>query len=881
MKPIPHRIRTALIVFLAGWLSLEAPGQARAQLPTSEEERLQILTDPDALRKKLEEKKNRPPFEFFRSQVAPFDILPYVKVNHWSTLTFELRANDDNYEGVLQTEAVKLANMPHEVYFRRDGRLIKEQRAKLALQFMVPDVESGLVRKQFMVDLLRPGALRADASWQANLSTLPPHQMLVLILSKESTTKFAAWSRMAATLPGSAERDGGDLEKVRYYRLVLPIGPDAPPLSSHPLAWTTTSHVIWDNYSPDELKVAQQQAMLDWLHWGGQIILCGGAGQSFSVLRDSFLGPYLPGEATGATVALAEDDLRPLSQSYPPPHYASAIDNQSEPVNVDRRGTLRRGMRVYRAPVPIRPGAKRPIYLAVLKAKEGASTIPLGEASPHVLAVERRVGRGRITMLAANPNEEAILSWPGIDTLIRRVILRRPEETLGEWSGPEGAIPNSPARNRLLSQELSWYRITSRDLVIKGVDQLPPKERTKTQAEPVDTSGGVAPVTVGESDFHEFPAVADWRDTASLPRLSRDLLEEASGITIPSSHFVLRVILAYLLAVVPLNWLICRFVLNKREWTWVVVPLVALGFAIGVERVAAHDMGYDTAADEIDLLELQGDYHRAHVTRLVSLYTNGRSHFTISYPSNPTALALPLDNGRSIRGEDIAKSWWQSSPVPALMNFTVQPRSLAMFRAEEMASLNGTISLAETDGKRRVENASQLELRDAVLVESTGPGKRQERALGTIKPGASVEIETGAAGELPARVDAGPGPDANLFLEALRSSWEDREEDKGELRLVAWVKDTMPGQSIEPAIDRKRGFTAVLVHLRSGPPPSPDGKRYNLLASGNTAEDAATVERIRVEGRPAGQPAGKAAQKMLPQPQTTRRGAPATGAPGK
>ena len=76
------------------------------------------------------------------------------------------------------------------------------------------------VPKQFMVELLRAGALRADATWQANLSTLPPHQMLVLILSKESTTKFAAWSQMAATLPGSAERDGGDLEKAA----LLPAG---------------------------------------------------------------------------------------------------------------------------------------------------------------------------------------------------------------------------------------------------------------------------------------------------------------------------------------------------------------------------------------------------------------------------------------------------------------------------------------------------------------------------------------------------------------------------------------------------------------------------------------------------------------------------------
>ena len=125
--------------------------------------------------------------------------------------------------------------------------------------------------------------------------------MLVLILSKESTTKFASWSQLAAMLPGSAKRDGGDLEKVRYYRLVLPIEPDNSSLSSHPLTWTTMSHVVWDNYPPDTLSVSQQQAMVDWLHWGGQIVLCGGAGQSFSVLRDGFLGPYLPGEATAQT----------------------------------------------------------------------------------------------------------------------------------------------------------------------------------------------------------------------------------------------------------------------------------------------------------------------------------------------------------------------------------------------------------------------------------------------------------------------------------------------------------------------------------------------------------------------------------------------------
>ena len=119
------------------------------------------------------------------------------------------------------------------------------------------------------------------------------------------------------------------------------------------------------------------------------------------------------------------------------------------------------------------------------------------------------------------------------------------------------------------------------------------------------------------------PGVADWNDLTRFPTLSRDLLEEASGISIPSSDFVLKVILAYLIAVVPLNWLICRFVLNRREWAWVVVPLVALGFAIGVQRVAAYDVGFDSASDEIDLLEVHGEYPRAHLSRFASLYTTG------------------------------------------------------------------------------------------------------------------------------------------------------------------------------------------------------------------------------------------------------------------
>ncbi len=97
MKTLPWQ--WPLLILLAGMLGAAIPGSALAQLSSVEEERLQILSDPDALKKKLEKDKSRAPFECFRSQVAPFDVLPFMKPYQWSTVFLDVRANDQDYGG--------------------------------------------------------------------------------------------------------------------------------------------------------------------------------------------------------------------------------------------------------------------------------------------------------------------------------------------------------------------------------------------------------------------------------------------------------------------------------------------------------------------------------------------------------------------------------------------------------------------------------------------------------------------------------------------------------------------------------------------------------------------------------------------------------------
>lgn len=326
--------------------------------------------------------------------------------------------------------------------------------------------------------------------------------------------------------------------------------------------------------------------------------------------------------------------------------------------------------------------------------------------------------------------------------------------------------------------------------------------------------------------------MAEWIDSAPLPRLGRDLLEEASGISIPSSRFVLKVITVYILALVPLNWFVCHVLLRRKELSWLFIPILSLGFAVGVERMAAFDIGFDSSCDEIDLLELQGDYGRAHLSRFVSLFTTGRGRFALSFPNDPTALALPFATGRSIGGEDVATSIWRSYPVPSLSNVTVQPRSLSMVRAEQMLNVGAGITIDEAGPGRKVTNQTVFELRDAVLISFEPDGRRFENHLGTLAAGASVELKSAAAPGVSVPVVGFEGPDPSSFLSELRSAHETRPENAGEVRLVAWIAKPISGMKFEPAVDRRRGSTVVVAHLRFGPPPDPGSPRYNLLANG-------------------------------------------------
>ncbi len=822
-RPMSRALGVCIVLLGLGSIapvSAQQPPTPQQQDP--EDDALSKILTEDKLAETSKKDRLRPPIELSRSQVMPNDVLPYIKANHWAMIGLEMRANHNDYDGSLQSRPVGLLDQPNEMIYRRDARLIKGQQVRLTMPILLPTIP-----KELGFQLIRPDAIRQDEDWPAALKVLEPHQQLVVVLANESNDVYSRWAAMRSTIPLDLRKDDPMmLDKHRYYRMVLPLDPEKPLLSPHPLTWTPISHVIWDGMPPERLGVGQQQAMLDWLHWGGQLVIVGGAGPAFAPLRESFLAPYLPGEPSGENVSRSGEQLAPLAQSYPPSVVPVDSEGEVDLLKASWIDIWNRAGRRYKPPASIKTDPKKPIFITALKPKAGASTIPLGGPDNPPLAVEWRVGRGRVMMLAVSLSDPDLSKWEGYDTLIRRVVLRRPEEPLVDAIHRRDNGQIDPAHFATLDgPDLTSVRYLARDL--GAPIRKPPGP---------DTSLGYTVNGFSPEGQTEVP-VGEWLDSAILPITARDMLEKASGIEIPSPRFVLKVILAYLLTLVPLNWLICRYVIGRREWAWVVVPVLSFAFAVGVERAAAYDVGYDSSCDEVDVVETHGNYPRAHLSRFASIYSTGRVRFTIAYPNDASALALPLATGRSLRGEDVIQSSLRTLPNPALSDFLVQPRSLSLFRAEQMPSLPGTVAITlsdDNDAPKMVANNFGFDLADAWVVKVSRTVEEVRGVhLGSIAAGASVplgdldELEIPEDKATPNTLD--PGPFENLLL---RTSVSDRPEDLGEVRLIGRVDKLMPGQTIDPPVDRHRGFTLLVAHLEAAPLPKPDSSRYTSAVVG-------------------------------------------------
>ncbi len=841
--------RTLLLVCLGLLVAVTLPGCGGC-----------LNEDPIARKKKEEEQakqkeKEKPKKDYEieeRVFVQPRDVglnQNLVKPGHWMTATQQAKANNFDFQAELESaatrrnaEPIDVENTAFRITMSRPVSLPKGQNKQLETLYFVPHPPPDSVSGSRMVWLqnrlrARQGGQEVTGSMTAT-TPMPDYQYFLVVLASDPN-RYSYLKRLDSVVPPLENDREDQMDRATHYRVVMPIVENRVLVPSHPLAWTTIAYVLWDGLNPNLLTPDQQQAIVDWLHWGGQMIVSGP--NSLDTLRGSFLDAYLPARG-GAAVDLTESALAPLDTAW----------------------SLKNGRTGERAALKIMPD-KLPTGIELQKHPEADCLAATGQ-----LVIQRRVGAGRIVVTAFSLSDRQIINWGSYDSFFNACLLHRPHRTFQLSEPTQFAhviwTDHPQPADQLDAQFVTRLRYFTRDVA------------------PVELVSNNAMKEVGQLD------VAGWKDSSGAANAVRQSLKDAAGIAVPKAGFVLRVLAIYLLVLAPLNWLFFRAI-GRLEWAWIAAPLIAIVGAIAVVRLAQLDIGFARSRTEIAVLELQGGYRRGHLTRYTALYSSLSTAYDLLFDDG-SALALPFPSQAKYTPgphETVNTVQFRRDRQVSLSGFQVSSNSTGLVHSEQMYNLNGTIELVgdATQGLQ-LRNTSPLSLRDAGVLWRDSAGKFQVAWVGVLEPGQSQALTfslspNNAAYLAPWRdspttcsyeqqqaeflrrwdkdgnrqVSRKEVADCPELLDNFAEIDSDRNEqlsgeellkwciksrggaltlgrlfelacrwnlDVGDFQLVGWTDRDLPGLTIRPRASQETVRTMVLVHLRRGqlPPARPD-----------------------------------------------------------
>ena len=579
--------------------------------------------------------------------------------------------------------------------------------------------------------------------------------------------------------------------------------------------------------------------MIEWLHWGGNLIVSGPL--SLDALRGSFLDEYLPA-TTSETTTYDVDSLAELNSHW------SVTDNAG-------------------VPQALRPAA--PLSGVRLVKREGAEFFP----GTGDLVAERRVGRGRIVVTAVRLADPALLSWRSYDGFFNACMLARPPRRFDFNQGrflfagarrPIASIRRSPAECAYFSRDADAVAGMPHTVVPADLSNatLPTGQAVPFNAgmstgrtmPPGGMVGGMIGVTDTEIEqfetFKTQSGMAAWNDFSHASSLASKTLREAAGIAVPKRQFVLWMVGIYLLLIVPVNWLIFRLA-GRVEWAWAAVPVLAVGWAAVVIWFAQLDIGFAPLETEIAIMEVQNGFPRAHLTRYTALYSSLSTTYDCTFDDR-NAVAQPFSvDVRMLHGQSHPTVVLRHDGEPFLSDVVVSSNSTGMVHSEQMFDLGGQLVWQAAEGTPpSLENNTKLPLSGVAIVRRNA-GANEWAWLGELPAGKRVDVqfETFDAEARQEVRDASPmtrseRPEGGLNLRHLIDFAEDHKSlESGEVRLVGWRDDALPGVRVEPAAAQSRRATLVVANLAL---PSRDPERDVNLYS--------RVVPANLEERPNGRP---------------------------
>lgn len=773
--------------------------------------------------KRLEEEKARKEgFQVGRPLPQPNQEdqpLMLVKPGHWTTATQRMKASAEDWVGETSLQVVDKQGQPIAVeqtgfalQSSRNAAVGKGQEKQIETVLYVPPQDNSLRARSEVRERGSGFGLPVD---MMPLLRMRPHQYHFVVLAKERQRYGFVNTLYSVRAPLSAKFDLIN-DAMRYpfdrqYRVVAPDTELRIPVPDNPLCWTSVAYLLWDEIDPERLEPAQRQALVDWLHWGGQLIVSGP--DSLDLLADSFLDRYLPADNQGAR-KISADDLQTLAAGW-------GVGEKGKPLSptVDWSG------------IKLKPR------------KEAEPVIDMGN-----LFAERQVGRGRIIVSAMQLAERDLVNWSGgFDNLFNSLIMRRPPRKFGwqeSFDDSYAYVVRPRTRDSSAVTANTRLRYFGRD-THQNIDAL-----TYDVVE-TNEGAGFGGMGMGFGAQANQPAVgigADfgtrrisssslvgglgaWNDFNAASGAARASLRKAAGVSVPGSSFVVTCLAIYLTVLVPFNWLVFR-ALGRVELAWVTAPLIALLGTVAVVKQAQLDIGFVRAQTEIAMLELQPEHPRGVLTRFHSFYTSLSTTYELAF-DKPTALAAPFSaSGESplLSGQSPATVQYERQETARLKGLAVSSNTTGMAHSEQMFDLGGALRF-DADRKMLV-NETDYNIESVALVrrperDLRGGTTLQGCWIGTLAARSSTPASFSPLGWDDEKAPlferrAETAQEEQLNLEQLfKLALDPKRIEPGEVRLVGRVDQILPGVEVTPKASQFRGATLVLAHLNYPPLPAP------------------------------------------------------------
>ncbi|MFW6125057.1 MAG: hypothetical protein ACOC46_02815, partial [Pirellulales bacterium] len=328
----------------------------------------------------------------------------WLKPGHWTATFVAAEAKHRDVLAALELSAIDaegrplpLAARPYGLVVGRPAALARRHLKRLQSVLIVGDPgEPVRVRAR----LISRSEREPSAERLTPLGLMPSYQYHLVVLAGRPRP-YRDLDRLPSIRPPSDALVGP--AGAAHYRVCLADPTRPASLPELAARWSSIAHVIWDDWPAGRLTGGQQQAMLDWLHFGGGLIVSGPG--SLDRLRGSFLEPYLPARRTGPREFGTEQ--------------LAALADWRE---VD-------GGRRLRLSQPIAG-----VELELTDPVRARFLPRLGR-----MFAERRVGRGRVIVSAVPLSDPRLTRWPGWDDLVNACLLRRPPRrfSVNELGGAE------------------------------------------------------------------------------------------------------------------------------------------------------------------------------------------------------------------------------------------------------------------------------------------------------------------------------------------------------------------------------------------------------------------------------------------------------------